>query len=157
MQWFFNAYLQNITFFHGPYSTIVTRITRDRYRNGDGRQSPTQTYEARQSANISVAGTRHSECKAIQFCIKLGLLCHFGMVQNSQCKIYFFKYRVSPKKVYSSFLGKRWSKSLFKFTSFTLHNAPTLTKFHNYWSYTNHTTISPGANVGLAGIFFLKF
>ena len=28
-------------------------------------------------------------------------------------------YRVSPKKVYSSFLGKRWSKCLLKLTSFT--------------------------------------
>ena len=56
------------------------------------------------------------------------------------------------KKVYSSFLGK--SKCLLKFTSFRLHNAQTLlhhlTKFHNYWTYTNHTTTSPGANVGLA-------
>ena len=39
-------------------------------------------------------------------------------------------------------------------TSFTQCNAQTLlyhlTKFHNYWTYTNHKTTSPRANVGLA-------
>ena len=61
-------------------------------------------------------------------------------------------YRVSQKKVYSSFLGKRWSKCSLKLTSFTQCNAQTLlyhlTKFYNYWTYTNHTnhkTTSPGA------------
>ena len=63
------------------------------------------------------------------------------------------------KKVYSSFLGKRWSKCVLKFTSFTVHNAQTLLYNYIIWpsfiiightNHTNHKTTSPGANVVLA-------
>ena len=66
------------------------------------------------------------------------------------------KYRVSPKKVYSSFLGKRWNKCVLKLTSFTVCNAQILLyhliKFYKYSTYTNHKTtcLVAGVTVGLA-------
>ena len=91
---------------------------------------------------------RHT-CKYFRI---LTILPHF-------CKTYKWLERILPgvpKKVCSSFLGKRWSNCLL-ITSFTQRNAQTLlynlTKFYNYWTYTNHRnhkTTRPGALVGLA-------
>ena len=54
--------------------------------------------------------------------------------KNGPCSVKIAWYRVSQKKVYSSFLGKRWNKCLLKLTSFTPCSAQTLlyhlTKFY---------------------------
>ena len=76
---------------------------------------------------------------------KLVAYCSEQVMQNSHVQG-FTTWQHIPgvqKKVYLSFLGKRWNKCLLKLTSFTLCNAQTLlyhlTKFYNYWTYTNHS------------------
>ena len=83
---------------------------------------------------------------------KLKLICFFLWIRSVVLKyrmqarnwiIYSslksYMYRVFHKKVYSSFLGKIWSKCLLKLTPFTQCNAQTLlyhmTKFYNYWTW----------------------
>ena len=65
-------------------------------------------------------GLLASTVNSVRYIFVYKILCHFCLY------LPFYYYRVSQKKVYSSFLGKRWSKCLLKLTSFTLCNAPTL-------------------------------